>query len=103
MSNPVDVLILDLLEWVGPRARPYTDVIHAWRTSDRVGAWEEANARGYINRQHVHGCGVMVSVSTLGRSVLRLYRPVGQTTTGAPHSPNGPNHRPGGGAKPPLQ
>jgi len=27
MPNPVDALVLDLLEWIGPRARPYTDVI----------------------------------------------------------------------------
>ena len=90
MANPVDGLVLDLLEWVGPRARPYTDAIHAWRTSDRIGAWEEANARGYINRQYVDGRGVVVSVSTLGRAILRQYRPVDRTTTGAPYSPDRP-------------
>jgi len=100
MSNPVDALVLDLLEWVGPRQRPYTDVIHDWRTSGpRVGAWEEANARGYVNRLQVRGRGVMVSVSTLGRSVLRLYRPVAATTTGAPYLPDGADQSSGDGTK----
>jgi len=99
MPNPVDALVLDLLEWIGPRARPYTDVIRAWRTSDpHVGAWEDANARGYVNRQRILGGGVMISVSTLGRSVLRLYRPGERTTTGAPYVPERPDQPPAGGA-----
>jgi hypothetical protein len=32
-SNPVEALILDLLEWIGPQSRPYTEVMDAWRTS----------------------------------------------------------------------
>ena len=53
MSDPVEPLILDLLEWIGPRPRPYSEVIDAWRTScPRLPVWEEANARGYV--LHVH-------------------------------------------------
>ena len=49
MSNLIDPSVLDLLELVGPRARPYAEVIDAWRASfPRSAAWEEANARGYI-------------------------------------------------------
>jgi len=33
VTNTVDALILDLLEWIGPRPRPYAEVIEAWRTS----------------------------------------------------------------------
>ena len=45
--EPVDALILDLLEWIGPGARPYPEVIDTWRTScPRLPVWEEANARG---------------------------------------------------------
>ena len=71
MPDPVDALILDRIEWIGPRARPYIEVIEAWRTScPRLPVWEEANARGYIQLQHSDGAGVLVSVSPLGRTVL---------------------------------
>ena len=53
MSDPVDALIVDLLEWIGPQGRPYAEVIDAWRTScPRLPVWEEANARGYIVHEH---------------------------------------------------
>jgi hypothetical protein len=29
MPDPVDALILDLLEWIGPKTRPYREVIEA--------------------------------------------------------------------------
>ena len=31
MSDPVDALVLDLLEWIGSKPRPYLEVIEAWR------------------------------------------------------------------------
>jgi hypothetical protein len=62
MSDPVDDLILDLLEWIGPGTRPYADVMDAWRTScPRLTVWEDANDRGYITRN-----GTLVSVSPAG-------------------------------------
>jgi len=71
MTNPVDALILDLLEWIGPEPRAYSEVIEAWRTScPRLPVWEEASARGFIERQHVAGSGAMVSVSALGKKFL---------------------------------
>ena len=33
MTDPVESLILDLLEWLGPGPGPYAEVIAAWRTS----------------------------------------------------------------------
>jgi D-3-phosphoglycerate dehydrogenase len=49
-------LILELLEWSGPRARPYREVIEAWRKScPRLPVWEEANERGFIERHHSPG------------------------------------------------
>jgi len=33
VPNVVDALILDLLEWIGTRSRPYSEVIEAWRAS----------------------------------------------------------------------
>jgi hypothetical protein len=101
MPSDLDVLVLDLLEWIGAHARPYAEVTEAWRSSrPRLPAWEEANARGYINRQHVVGRGVMVSVSTLGKAVLRQYRQVQQTTTGAPYLPEMPTQARGDRIRP---
>lgn len=47
VATTVDTLVLDLLEWIGPAARPYVDVLDAWRTScPNLAIWEEANNRG---------------------------------------------------------
>jgi hypothetical protein len=71
VSDPVDALVMDLLEWIGPQSRPYAEVIDAWRTScPRLPVWEEANARGYVIRAHVEGSGVVVSLSPSGRAAL---------------------------------
>ena len=75
MSNVVDALALDLLEWIGPNARPYAEVIEAWRTScPRLPVWEEANERGFIAHHHEAGCGTYVSVSILGAEHLKKNR-----------------------------
>lgn len=75
MSDPVDALVTDLLEWIGPRPRPYAEVIEAWRTScPRLPVWEEANARGFIEHQHHSGCEATVSLSAAGRQHLDQQR-----------------------------
>jgi hypothetical protein len=75
MSDPVDTLVADRLEWIGPRGRPYAEVIDAWRTScPRLPVWEEANARGYVTREHVAGTGVLTSVSPNGLALLNQRR-----------------------------
>ena len=75
MSNPVDALILDLLEWIGKGARPYTEVIDAWRTScPRLPVWEEANERGFLDHQYDSSNGRTVSVSALGLEHLYCTR-----------------------------
>jgi hypothetical protein len=76
MSDSVDALVLDLLEWIGASPRPYADVIEAWRTScPRLPVWEEANARGFVTQQHLQGVGAFVSVSASGRQWLAKQRP----------------------------
>jgi hypothetical protein len=76
MPDPVDILILDLLEWIGPNGRPYREVMEAWRTScPRLPDWEEANDRGFIER-HWQGSESLVSVSALGAKVLAERRHV---------------------------
>lgn len=71
MPDPVDALILDLLEWIGPARRPYREVMDAWRTScPRLPVWEEANLRGYLEHHAAQGTQAMVSVSPAGRRFL---------------------------------
>ena len=75
MKDPVDALVIDLLEWIGPRGRPYAEVIEAWRTScPRLPVWEEANARGYLVHDHAAGAAQRVSVSPAGLAVLNQAR-----------------------------
>jgi hypothetical protein len=67
MSETIDSLVLDLLEWIGPNARPYSDVLEAWRTScPRLPVWEEANDRGFVASYHEAGRGRLVSVTPAG-------------------------------------
>jgi hypothetical protein len=78
VPDPVDALIIDLLEWIGPQSRPYAEVIEAWRTScPRLPVWEEANARGYIVHEHLEGSPARISVSPAGRAVLSGHRGAG--------------------------
>jgi len=74
--DPIQDLILDLLEWLGPEPRPYSEAMEAWRTScPRLPVWEEANERGFLERRHEPGRGAWVSVSARGREHLRTARP----------------------------
>ena len=75
MSDPVEPLILDLLEWIGPDSRPYPEVLEAWRTScPRLPVWEEANERGFIKHIHAPGQAALVAVSPLGLAELKARR-----------------------------
>ncbi len=75
MSNPVDALILNLLEWIGSTPRPYAEVIEVWRTScPRLPVWEDANERGFLEHHHEPGRGTFVLVSAEGAEHLRKHR-----------------------------
>jgi hypothetical protein len=70
MTDPVEALILDLLDWLTLRDRTYEEVMAAWRTScPRLPVWEEANDRGLITREEVNG-NSMIRVSSSGRALL---------------------------------
>jgi 2-keto-4-pentenoate hydratase len=67
----IETLILDLLEWIGPEPRGYSEVMEAWRTScPRLPVWEEACARGLVERRRDEGAEAMASLTRLGRRVL---------------------------------
>jgi len=75
MTDHIDDLILDLLEWLGSNGRPYSEVLDAWRTScPRLPVWEDANARGFIDRHSAVGEGQFISVSVAGAEHLRKNR-----------------------------
>ena len=52
MSEKLDPLILDLVEWVAKEPRTYAEVMDAWRTScPRLTVWEDAVDRGFVVRE----------------------------------------------------
>ena len=63
MSDPIDPLIVDLVEWVGKTPRAYDEMIDAWRTScPRLTVWEDAVERGFLVRVSGNGqAGVAVT------------------------------------------
>ena len=79
MSQTIEPLILDLLEWIGPGGRPYTEVIDAWRTScPRLPVWEEAIERGLVAQRYQPARGAFVSVTAQGVEHLRKSRAAGR-------------------------
>ena len=75
MSDPVEPLVLDLLEWLGRKPRRCSEVMEVWRTScPRLPVWEEANQRGLVDHIHEQGQPALIAVSSLGRSWLASQR-----------------------------
>ncbi len=79
MRDPVESLILDLLEWLRDGPRPYAEVMEGWRTScPRLPVWEEANDRGLLARVRRDGHDEVVSLSAEGAVFLARHRPAGK-------------------------
>lgn len=75
MSDTVESLLVDLLEWVGERGRPYAEVMDAWRTScPRLPVWEEATDRRFVIRERQEGAGPVVRLTASGRAFLEQQR-----------------------------
>ena len=75
VADSIEPLLLDLLEWIGPQPRAYAEVMDAWRTScPRLPVWEEANSRGFVERQHRDGASPLIAVTELGRAFLARHR-----------------------------
>ena len=71
MSDTLVPLILDFLEWIAARPRPYSEVMEVWRTScPRLTVWEDAIDRGFILRRYMADKEVIVDLSRLGRRFL---------------------------------
>jgi len=75
MTDTVENLILDLVEWVGRRERTYHETMDAWRTScPRLQVWEDASGRGLVETAHVNG-HLIVRVTAVGFAHLKEKRP----------------------------
>ena len=71
MQN-IEPLILDLVEWVEKKPRPYIDVMDAWKTScPRLTVWEDAVDHGYLRRKSDAHEGQMVVTTKSGRQFLK--------------------------------
>ncbi|MGB9382086.1 hypothetical protein [Candidatus Binatus sp.] len=91
MSDTIAPLILDFLEWIAARPRPYSEVMEVWRTScPRLTVWEDANERGYIARRHVEGRELVVDLTVVGRRFLEESGRVAVEIADAPQHPHLP-------------
>lgn len=70
MTAEHEPLILDLVEWIARKPRPYAEVMEAWRTScPRLPVWEDAVDRGLVERQA--GGDALVTVTPAGLGYLK--------------------------------
>jgi hypothetical protein len=76
MTDTVENLILDLLEWVGRKERTYHETMDAWRTScPRLPVWEDASGRGLVETARVEARSI-VRVTSAGLAFLKEKRPL---------------------------
>ncbi len=74
MSDTVENLILDLLEWVHGKDRTYQETLDAWRTScPRLTVWEDATDRGLLETTSTNG-RLLVRVTPAGLALLHKRR-----------------------------
>ena len=75
MTQTVEALVLDLLEWLSTRERSYEETMDAWRTScPRLPVWEDANDLGLVAIERRDGLS-SVRVTRAGLNLLRKFRP----------------------------
>jgi hypothetical protein len=75
MTDTVENLILDLIEWLGAGERTYQSTMDVWRTScPRLQVWEEAVERGLVELASANGRSI-VRVTSAGLSLLTQKRP----------------------------
>ena len=76
MSDELDPLVRDLVEWLAKEPRSYREVMEAWRTSwPRLTVWEKALDRDFLERRVVEG-QAFVFVTDRGEALLRASRRV---------------------------
>ncbi len=62
MSDPLDPLVLDLVEWIARAPRTHGEVLEVWRTScPRLTVWEDAVDRGFVARGATRDAAVRIT------------------------------------------
>jgi D-3-phosphoglycerate dehydrogenase len=75
VTQTVEALVLDLLEWLTRKERSYEETMDAWRTScPRLPVWEDANDRGLVCTENWNGRS-SIRVTPAGFELLRKFRP----------------------------
>lgn len=75
MTDTVENLILDLVEWCGRNGRSYQETMDAWRTScPKLPVWEDATSRGLVETALADG-RQMVRATAAGLALLKEKRP----------------------------
>jgi hypothetical protein len=75
MTDTVENLILDLLEWLDRKERTYQETMEAWRTScPRLPVWEDAYDRGLVEITSANG-HAKVKLTKAGSDLLDRKRP----------------------------
>jgi len=75
VTETVDALILDLLEWLSGKNRTYEETMDAWRTScPRLPVWEDATDRGLVHVENGRDRS-RVHVTPAGLELLHKMRP----------------------------
>jgi D-3-phosphoglycerate dehydrogenase len=75
MTDTVENLILDLVEWVALKERTYQETMDAWRTScPRLPVWEDATDLGLVETASAYGRSV-VRATPAGLALLKGKRP----------------------------
>ena len=75
MTDTVENLILDLVEWVGRKERTYQETMDAWRTScPRLPVWEDATEGALVEKLSLNG-RLLVRPTSAGLAFLKEKRP----------------------------
>lgn len=70
-----ETLVLDLLEWVAEKPRPYGELMATWRTScPRLPVWEDAVELGLVRRSAGEHRETLVQLTPAGEAWLRAHR-----------------------------
>lgn len=78
MTDPVEALIVDMVEWLAASPRGYAEAQSAWRTScPRLPVWEEAATRGFVARDALRDGTPCLIATEKGREFLARTRRIG--------------------------
>jgi hypothetical protein len=68
----VDLLTLQLLDWIGDAPKAYADVMDGWRSScPRFSVWEDSVLAGLVQYNGGAGVDKTVSLTPLGQALRR--------------------------------